>query len=68
MLYGTVTYELKEGGGSASKDWAGRAELVDGGKGWKLRFYQVYLVSFCIGGVGGFVWRESRVAVAGEQG
>ena len=44
MLYGTVSYDLKEGG-SASKDWAARAELVKGEQGWKLGVYQVYLVS-----------------------
>lgn len=44
MLYGTVSYEFKAGG-SASKDWAARAELVEKGEGWKLGMYQVYLVS-----------------------
>ena len=50
MLYGTVSYEFKEGG-SASKDWAGRAEMVKEAGGWKMRVYQVYLVSsWCVGG------------------
>ncbi len=44
MVCGTVSYEFKEGG-SVTKDWAGRAELVKEGEGWKLRMYQVYLVS-----------------------
>ena len=48
MLYGTVEYGLKDGG-SDGKDWAGRALLVKRGEedsnGWRMRFYQVYLVS-----------------------
>ena len=51
MLYGTVEYGLKEGG-SDGKDWAARALLVNSGSegevgglgGWRLKFYQVYLV------------------------
>lgn len=56
MLYGTVEYGFTEGGGEG-KDWAARAVLVkdnDGSSegdgaglgGWRMRFYQVYLVSF----------------------
>ena len=52
MLYGTVEYGFKEGG-SDGKDWAARALLVnsssEGGVGglggWRMKFYQVYLVS-----------------------
>lgn len=52
MLYGTVEYGLKEGG-SDGKNWAARALLVNSGSegevgglaGWRLKFYQVYLVS-----------------------
>lgn len=51
MLYGTVEYGFKAGGGD-SKDWAARAVLVKDGSegergGWKMRLYQVYLVSCC---------------------
>lgn len=50
MLYGTVEYGFKEGG-SDGKDWAARALLVkdgasDGLGGWRMKFYQVYLVSY----------------------
>lgn len=43
MLYGTVTYTLKDGSQS-SVDWAGRAKLVKDGEAWKFGFYQIYLV------------------------
>lgn len=46
MLYGTVDLGLKNGG-SASLEWAGRAKIAKSsadGK-WRMRFYQVYLVS-----------------------
>lgn len=50
MIYGTVEFGLKAGGGDG-KDWAGRAVLVPGKKGnpsdlgrWRMKFYQVYLV------------------------
>lgn len=54
MLYGKVEYGFKEGG-SDGKDWAARALLVNSGSkdeldglgGWKMKFYQVYLVSCC---------------------
>lgn len=54
MIYGTVEYGFKEGGGEG-KDWAARALLVSNGSkgasgdlgGWKMKFYQVYLVSAC---------------------
>lgn len=44
MIHGTVDYAFKDGG-QGSKDWAARAEVMkaDGGLGWKLRFYQVFL-------------------------
>ncbi|KAL9075313.1 MAG: hypothetical protein Q9161_001690 [Pseudevernia consocians] len=54
MLYGTVEYGFKEGGGGGEgKDWAARAVLVKDeggglGAGWKMRFYQVYLVSLFV--------------------
>ena len=48
MLYGTVEYGFKAGGGER-KEWAARVEMVRGeadGKGdWAMRLYQVYLVS-----------------------
>ena len=47
MLYGTVEYELKEGGKKASKDWAARAKLRNVEGEWKFAEYQVYLVNFC---------------------
>jgi hypothetical protein len=60
MLYGTVRYGFKAGGGD-EKDWAARAVLVmggegegdekggeDGRQGWRMRFYQVYLVSLIL--------------------
>jgi hypothetical protein len=45
MLYGTVTYGLKDGGESGL-DWAARAKLrkEEDGK-VRMEFYQVYLVS-----------------------
>lgn len=46
MLYGTVDLGLKNGS-SASLEWAGRAKIAkstEDGK-WRMRFYQVYLVS-----------------------
>lgn len=46
MLYGTVDLGLKNGG-SASLEWAGRAQIAksaEDGK-WRMKFYQVYLVS-----------------------
>lgn len=45
MLYGTVAFEFKAGGG-AEVDWAGRAQLEKSADGkYRLKFYQVYLVS-----------------------
>lgn len=45
MLYGTVDYKFKAGGGER-KEWAARVEMVRDGEGeWKMRLYQVYLVS-----------------------
>ena len=47
MIYGTVEYGFKAGGGDR-KEWAARVEMVKGGEGdWKMRLYQVYLVSEC---------------------
>ena len=51
MLYGTVGYGFKEGG-SDGKDFAARALLVNDGSegelgGWRMTFYQVYMVSRC---------------------
>ena len=47
-MYGTVEYGFKAGG-SLTKEFAIRAELVrdgaDGEGDWKVRLYQVYLVS-----------------------
>lgn len=44
MLYGTVAYELRDGG-KASVDWAAHAKMVLDEEGrWRLGFYQVYLV------------------------
>lgn len=56
MLYGTVEYGFKEGGVDG-KDWAARVLLVNNGSdnevggasglgGWKMKLYQVYLVSW----------------------
>jgi hypothetical protein len=47
MLYGDVEYELRSGD-KATVEWAGRAELeksAHNGK-YRMRFYQVYLVSW----------------------
>lgn len=45
MLYGLVKYTAKTGQQS-TKEWAGRAELVEDASGeLKFKFYQVYLVS-----------------------
>lgn len=44
MLYGDVRYE-KETGEASVVDWAGRMGLEMVGEEWKIRFYQVYLVS-----------------------
>lgn len=44
MLYGTVKYELKEGG-EKEIDWAARAKLVKEEGKVKMAFYQVYMVS-----------------------
>jgi len=44
MLFGTVEFTFKEGGGSAV-DWAARAKLVQEGGKVKMGFYQVYMVS-----------------------
>jgi hypothetical protein len=45
MLYGTVTYGLKDGGESGL-DWAARAKLRKEEEGKvRMEFYQVYLVS-----------------------
>lgn len=63
MIYGTVEYGLKAGGGER-KEWAARVEMVreevDGEGDWAMKLYQVYLVSvvfFCIlceAGIKGF--------------
>lgn len=48
MLHGSVALELKNGG-SADIEWAGRAELEKSADGkYRLKFYQVYLVSLNI--------------------
>lgn len=44
MVYGNVKYGLKNGK-EVVVDWAGRAELVEGKEGVKMKFYQVYLDS-----------------------
>ncbi len=44
MLYGTVDYGL-ENGTSGHAEWAGRMELVKVDAQWKMRFYQVWVVS-----------------------
>ena len=48
MMYGTVEYGFKAGG-SLTKEFAIRAELMrdgaDGEGDWKMRLYQIYLVS-----------------------
>jgi hypothetical protein len=44
MLYGSVAYTLKDGR-KANVEWGARANLVQDGGNWKLRFYQVYLDS-----------------------
>jgi hypothetical protein len=50
MLYGTVAYVMKEGQRKVDVDWAARAQLVeDAGGVVRMSFYQVYLVSFCVG-------------------
>jgi hypothetical protein len=47
MLYGTVRYVLKaDPGNEVEVPWAGRVVFGDEWKGLKMRFYQVYLVSF----------------------
>jgi len=48
MLFGTVEFTFKEGGGSAL-DWAARAKLVREGGKVKMGFYQVYMVSGPVG-------------------
>jgi hypothetical protein len=47
MLYGKVSYRMKDGT-QYEKEWAARAVLVQPSdtESWKLKFYQVYLVSF----------------------
>jgi len=50
MLYGEVEYGFREGAGRAAVDWSARAILVRdaevaANEGWRMRFYQVYLVS-----------------------
>ena len=47
MLYGRVDYVLKNGK-DVTVNWAGRALMVqeEGGGGLKMKFYQVYMVSF----------------------
>ena len=48
MIYGTVDYGFKAGGGER-KEWAASVEMVRDGEGeWKMRLYQVYLVSLVI--------------------
>lgn len=50
MIHGTVDYGFKAGG-RERKEWAARVEMVRGEGGWKMRLYQVYLVSvisFCV--------------------
>ena len=44
MLYGTVEYELKDGR-RANVPWGARAVMAKEGDAWKMKFYQVYLVS-----------------------
>lgn len=53
MIYGTVDYILKDGK-KASVEWAARAQMVqnESSAGWKMEFYQVYLVSVCQMGLG----------------
>lgn len=43
MIYGTVSYGLKNGK-SNDITWAARANLLKDGADWKMDFYQVYLV------------------------
>lgn len=46
MLYGTVKYVLKtDSAREVEVPWAGRVVFEDG-DGGRMRFYQVYLVSF----------------------
>lgn len=45
MLYGTVAYTFKDGR-QGSVDWAARANLVKEDGRVKMRYYQVYLVSY----------------------
>ena len=44
MLYGTVSYVLKDGR-KAEVDWAARAMMTKTDGSVKMKFYQVYLVS-----------------------
>lgn len=45
MLYGSVAMELRNGS-NVDVDWAARAEIEKGDDGkWRMKFYQVYLVS-----------------------
>jgi len=43
MIYGSVVYEMKEGGAEVSLEWAARANLVEENGVVKMSFYQVYL-------------------------
>jgi hypothetical protein len=62
MLYGSVALELKNGG-SADIEWAGRAELDKSADGkYRLKFYQVYLVSLDIDWKG-FILTCGRILV-----
>jgi hypothetical protein len=62
MLYGSVALELKNGG-SADIEWAGRAELEKSADGkYRLKFYQVYLVSLEIDSKG-FILTCDRILV-----
>jgi hypothetical protein len=48
MLFGTVAYVMKANGKQVEIDWAARAEFAfdEAGKNPKMKYYQVYLVSF----------------------
>jgi hypothetical protein len=44
MIYGLVAYTLTDGR-KADVEWAARAEMAKDEEEWKMKFYQVYLVS-----------------------
>ena len=71
MLYGVVQYLFKAGE-QAEVDWAARVVLAEVNGIWKMKYYQVYLVSFCQGATLPFLRpvltkKQDTAAVTREQ-